>query len=131
MMKKSTTTILSLLLFVLLSSFSPAKHGLLNPVVSKSLSARFFGMSGPNIISASGGPYLIKATGLPVSENGNSLFCGDKIQGEQYLVFPDAGGSADIEVYGSSFSNLRGSQRIWIEDQYGNTLESIYVFVTN
>lgn len=125
MMRRSTTTILSLLLFVLLSSFSPAKYGLLKPMLSKSLSARFFGMSGPNIVSANGGPYLIKLSGLPVSENGNTMICGNKIQGEQYEVFPDAGGNAEIELYGSSFSNLRGSQRIWVEDQYGNTLESI------
>lgn len=130
-MRKTLTTIFALLLFISLSSFSPAKHGLLKPVHSKSASTLFFGFSGPAIISASGGPYLFKASGLPISDNGNTLICGNTIQGEQYLVFPEADGSADIEIYGSSFSNLRGSQYIWIVDQYGNTLESLYVYVTN
>ncbi|MET4141278.1 hypothetical protein [Pedobacter sp. UYP1] len=130
-MRKIVFTFSACLLALSLSSFSPAKHSLLKPVHSKSVSTLFFGFSGPAIISASGGPYLFKASGLPISDHGNTLICGNTIQGEQYLVFPEADGSADIEIYGSSFSNLRGSQYIWIVDQYGNTLESLYVFVTN
>ncbi|RAJ37271.1 hypothetical protein [Pedobacter cryoconitis] len=130
-MKKITFTFSACLLALSLFSFIPVSPGHSFLPALKSSKVVFFGMSGPNIVSANGGPYLIKLSSLPISENGNTMICGNKIQGEQYAVFPDADGNAEIELYGSSFSNLRGSQRIWVEDQYGNTLESIYVFVTN
>lgn len=130
-MKKITLTFSACLLALSLSSFIPASQSFKAVPDAKSSKAVFFGFSGPAVISASGGPYLFKASGLPVSDNGNTLICGNTVQGEQYLVFPEADGTADIEIYGSSFSNLRGSQHIWIVDQYGNTLESLYVFVTN
>ena len=132
-MKRSTITFAAAgLLVVSMSSFSPVNQVVSKPVVLKAAKAVVFaGISGPSTISINGGPYLFTVSGLPVNgPNLPTLVCGNKVSGEQYLIEPDANGNAVVEIWGSSFMYLKGSQTIWIEDENG-ILGSTSVFVTN
>ncbi|RAJ00405.1 hypothetical protein LX64_04110 [Chitinophaga skermanii] len=128
-MKKNVLFLCAALVAIFMS-VQPATASTTKPLpVSKQ--ANFFAyLTGPTTVSKSGGNYSFTAYGLPTNPLSSVWIFGDPLRNEQFMAFPDASGTETLTVDGSVFGTLLGSQYVWIVDENGNTIASLYVYVT-